>query len=507
MPPRRELLVTSPRPRTVVVLAAGEGKRMKSTLPKVLHPLLGRTLVGHVLAAAEPLSAHRTIVVVGHGAAQVSAHLAEIAPYAQPVLQANQNGTGHAVRIALEAAADVDGTVVVLNGDVPLLRPETVEALVAAHEAGGTAATVLAAEVADPAGLGRIVRDASGALERIVEERDASTEQRAIREINAGIYAFDGGLLRAALGKLSTDNDQGEEYLTDVFGLLATDGRPVAVHVADDAVQTLGCNDRAELAGLRRLLRDRVNAAWMRSGVTILDPATTWIDVTVTLEPDVVIDQNSQLRGATAVATGATVGPDVTLIDTVIGAGASVVRAHAIGSEVGPEVSIGPYASLRPGTRLGRKAKLGTFVETKNAAIGEGSKVPHLTYVGDATIGEFSNIGAASVFVNYDGVAKHHTTIGSYVKTGSDNMFVAPVEVGDGAYTGAGTVVRENVPPGALAVSGGPQRIFPDWTERKRPGTPAAEAARRAKEREREAQHDEGDAGQRRTTSGDTATE
>lgn len=493
---------------------------MKSTLPKVLHPLLGRTLVGHVLAAAEPLGAERTIVVVGHGAEQVSAHLADVAPYAEPVLQASQNGTGHAVRIALEAAGGVEGpvsrspersvsrsTVVVLNGDVPLLRPETVAALVAAHEAGGAAATVLAAEVDDPTGLGRIVRDASGALERVVEERDATPEQRAIREINAGIYAFEGGLLRAALGKLSTDNDQGEEYLTDVFGLLATDGRPVAVHVADDAIQTLGCNDRAELAGLRRLLRDRVNTAWMRSGVTILDPATTWIDVTVTLEPDVVIDQNSQLRGATAVAAGATVGPDVTLVDTVVGAGASVVRAHAVGAEVGPEVTIGPYASLRPGTRLARKAKLGTFVETKNAAIGEGSKVPHLTYVGDATIGEFSNIGAASVFVNYDGVAKHHTTIGSHVRTGSDNMFIAPVEVGDGAYTGAGTVVREDVPPGALAVSGGPQRIFPDWTERKRPGTPPAEAARRAKEREREAQHDGGDAGQPRTTSGDTATE
>jgi bifunctional UDP-N-acetylglucosamine pyrophosphorylase / glucosamine-1-phosphate N-acetyltransferase len=499
--------VTSAPPRTVVVLAAGEGKRMKSTLPKVLHPLLGRTLVGHVLAAAGALAAERTLVVVGHGADQVSAHLAEAAPGVEPVLQAVQNGTGHAMRIALEAAGDVTGSVVVLNGDVPLLRPETVLGLVEAHEAGGMVATVLAAQVDDPTGLGRIVRDGLGGLERIVEERDATVEQRRIREINAGIYAFDAALLRAALGKLSTDNDQGEEYLTDVFGLLATDGRPVGVHVVADAVQTLGCNDRAELASLRALLRDRVNRDWMRAGVSILDPATTWIDVTVRLEPDVTVDQNTQLRGATAVAAGATVGPDVTLLDSSVGAGASVVRAHAVGAEIGPEATVGPYAYLRPGSRLARKAKVGTFVETKNSEIGEGTKVPHLSYVGDATIGEQTNIGAASVFANYDGVTKSRTVIGSFVRGGVDNMYVAPVEVGDGAYTGAGTVVRQDVPPGALAVSGGPQRNIEGWTERKRPGTPAAEAARRARASEGEPSHHVDDAGQEGMTSGDTATE
>jgi len=499
--------VTSSQSRTVVVLAAGEGKRMKSALPKVLHPLLGRTLVGHVLAAADGLQAQRTLVVVGHGADQVTAHLAGVAPSAEAVLQAVQHGTGHAVRIALEAAGDVGGTVVVLNGDVPLLRPETVRDLVESHEAAGLAATVLAAEVADPAGLGRIVRDESGRLERIVEQRDATAEQRAIREINAGIYAFDGALLREALGKLSTDNDQGEEYLTDVFGLLATDGKAVGVHVAADATETLGCNDRAELAGLRALLRDRVNGAWMRAGVTILDPATAWVDVTVVLESDVVLDQNTQLRGSTSVAAGAVVGPDTTLIDTTVGAGASVVRAHAVGAEVGPGAGVGPFAYLRPGTRLARGSKVGTFVETKNAEIGAGSKVPHLSYVGDATIGEFSNIGAASVFVNYDGVSKHRTVIGSHARTGSDNMFVAPVEVGDGAYTGAGTVVREDVPPGALAVSGGPQRTIEGWTERKRPGTAAAEAAARARAARGETEHGGDDAGRDGLTSGDTATE
>jgi bifunctional UDP-N-acetylglucosamine pyrophosphorylase/glucosamine-1-phosphate N-acetyltransferase len=498
------------------VLAAGEGKRMKSSLPKVLHPLLGRTLLGHVLAAAAPLAADRTVVVVGHGADQVRAELAEVAPAATPVLQAQQLGTGHAVRMALEAVPDATGTLVVINGDVPLLRPETVGALVDAHEGAGAAATVLAAEVPDPTGLGRIVRDAEGRLAQIVEERDATPEQRALREINAGIYAFDVARLRDALGKLSTDNDQGEEYLTDVFGLLRDAGEPVAVHVAADHVETLGCNDRVELAALRALLRDRVNAGWMRTGVSILDPATTWIDVTVTVERDAVIDQNTQLQGATVVGAGASVGPDTTLIDTTVGAGASVVRSHAVGAEVGPQASVGPYAYLRPESRLGRKAKVGTFVETKKATIGDGSKVPHLSYVGDATIGEQSNIGAATVFVNYDGVSKHHTTIGSHARTGADNMFVAPVRVGDGAYTAAGSVIVSDVPPGAMAVARGQQRNVEGWVLRKRPGTAAAEAAGRAREgapggaaaaREGERIHGGQDAVGGPVNAGDTATE
>nr|WP_208635245.1 bifunctional UDP-N-acetylglucosamine diphosphorylase/glucosamine-1-phosphate N-acetyltransferase GlmU [Micromonospora chalcea] len=482
-PSRREShVVSQPHLRTVVVLAAGEGKRMKSSLPKVLHPLLGRTLLGHVLAAAGPLRADRTVVVVGHGADQVRAHLTDVAPAATPVLQERQLGTGHAVRIALDAVPDATGTVVVINGDVPLLRPETVQALVEAHEDAAAAATVLAAEVPDPTGLGRIVRDVQGRLEQIVEERDASPQQRALREINAGIYAFDVARLREALGKLSTDNDQGEEYLTDVFALLRDAGEPVAVHCAADHVETLGCNDRVELSALRRLLRDRVNEGWMRTGVSILDPHTTWIDVTVTVERDAVIDQNTQLQGATVVGAGALVGPDTTLVDTVVGAGASVVRSHALGAEVGPEASVGPYAYLRPESRLGRKAKVGTFVETKKTSIGEGSKVPHLSYVGDATIGDHSNIGAATVFVNYDGVRKHHTTIGSHARTGADNMFVAPVRVGDGAYTAAGSVITGDVPPGAMAVARGQQRNVEGWVLRKRAGTEAAEAARRAGE-------------------------
>jgi bifunctional UDP-N-acetylglucosamine pyrophosphorylase/glucosamine-1-phosphate N-acetyltransferase len=466
--------------RTVVILAAGEGKRMKSSLSKLLFPLLGRTLVGHVLAAAEPLAADRTLVVVGHAADQVSDHLEAVAPYTTPVLQAQQHGTGHAVRVALEALDDVHGTVVVLNGDVPLLRPSTLADLVSAHEAAGVAATVLAAELPDPAGLGRIVRDAAGGLESIVEERDATAAQRAIREVNAGVYAFEAAALRAALGKLSTDNDQGEEYLTDTFALLGGAGERMAVHVAQDATETLGCNDRAELAALRALLRDRVNGDWMRAGVTIMDPATTWVDVTVTLAPDAVLDQNTQLIGSTTIASGAVVGPDTTLIDTVVGAGASVLRSHAVGANIGDSAKVGPYSYLRPGTQLGVKAKIGAFVEAKNAALGDGAKVPHLTYVGDATIGPDANIGAGTIFANYDGVAKHHTTVGEAAFVGSDSVLIAPVSIGDGAYVAAGSAVQNDVPAGALGVARAQQRAVDGWVARRRTGTKSDRAARRA---------------------------
>jgi bifunctional UDP-N-acetylglucosamine pyrophosphorylase/glucosamine-1-phosphate N-acetyltransferase len=466
--------------RTVIVLAAGEGKRMKSSTHKVLHPLLGRTLLGHVLAAAAPVQADRTVVVVGHRADDVVAHLAEVAPQASTVLQEQQNGTGHAVRIALDALPEAAGTVVVLFGDAPLLRSSTLEAMVAAHENGGFGATVLAAEVPDPTGLGRIVRNVDGNLERIVEHRDADPATRAIREINSGVCAIDALLLREALSKISTANDQGEEYLTDVFGLLASIGHPVAVHVAADHRETLGCNDRAELASLRALLRDRVNTAWMRSGVSILDPATTWIDVTVMLEPDAQIDQNTQLIGATTVAAGAVVGPDSTLVDTTVAAGATVLRTHSLGAEIGPEATVGPFSYLRPGTKLGAKSKVGGFVETKNATLGERAKVPHLSYVGDATIGARANVGAGTIFANYDGVNKHHTTVGEAAFVGSDTVLIAPVEIGPGAYVAAGSAVGKDVPAGALGITRAPHRNVEGWTARRRAGTPSADAAERA---------------------------
>jgi bifunctional UDP-N-acetylglucosamine pyrophosphorylase/glucosamine-1-phosphate N-acetyltransferase len=384
------------------------------------------------------------------------------------------------VRVALPA--DAAGTVVVLNGDLPLVRPETLTALVARHERDGNAATLLTAEVADPAGLGRIVAGEKG-LERIVEERDATPEERAIKEINAGAYAFDAGLLRDALTRLSSDNDQGEEYLTDVLAQLVAAGHPVGTELAGDPDEALGVNDRVQLAQLRAILRDRVNEGWMRAGVSIIDPATTWVDVTVTLARDVVVQPGTQLCGATSVEEGAEVGPDSTLTDMRIGAGASVVRTHGSRSTIGPGAKVGPFAYLRPGTVLGTDGKIGTFVETKNATIGTGSKVPHLSYIGDATIGEHTNIGAATVTVNYDGIAKHHTTIGDHARTGADNMFVAPVTVGDGAYTAAGSVIIADVPPGALGVARGQQRNIAGWTERRRSNTPAADAARRALDR------------------------
>ncbi|GII21232.1 bifunctional UDP-N-acetylglucosamine diphosphorylase/glucosamine-1-phosphate N-acetyltransferase GlmU [Planosporangium mesophilum] len=468
--------------RTLIVLAAGEGKRMKSSLPKVLHPLLGRTVVGHVLEAArEGLGDGRVLVVVGHGADQVRGHLAEIAPAAATVLQSEQRGTGHAVRMVMEAVGDLTGSVVVVNGDFPLVRPATLAGLVAGHEEAGAAATILTAQVPNPTGMGRILRGALGGVERIVEERDATAEQRAIREINAGAYVFDAAVLRQMLGKLGSDNDQGEEYLTDVIGLLVADGYSVAAHQAVDATEVLGCNDRAELAVLRAVLRDRINTYWMRSGVSIIDPATTWIDVTVTIGRDTVVEPNTHLRGATSVGESAVVGPDTTVADSVVADEAVVVRAHVQGAEIGPKAQVGPYAYLRPGSRLATKAKVGTFVETKKAEIGEGAKVPHLSYVGDATIGEHTNIGAATVFVNYDGVDKHHTTIGSHARTGADNMFVAPVQVGDGAYTAAGSIITKDVPPGALGVGRAQQRNIEDWVPRKRPGTAAATAAEAAR--------------------------
>jgi bifunctional UDP-N-acetylglucosamine pyrophosphorylase/glucosamine-1-phosphate N-acetyltransferase len=474
--------VSQARPDAVVVLAAGKGTRMRSALPKVLHAIGGRSLLGHVLAAAEPLAAERTLVVVGHGADLVGEHLKDVAPYAESVTQHEQRGTGHAVRVALEALpVAAEGTVVVLNGDVPLMSAGTLAALVADHASAARAATVLSGDTPDPHGLGRIVRDSTGAVTGIVEEKDCDGTQRQITEFNAGIYVFDGALLRDALSRLSTDNAQGEEYLTDVLGILVGDGQLVGAYTARDLTETLGCNDRYELATLGRLLNDRTLTALMRSGVTVVDPATTWVDVTVAVEPDATLLPGVQLHGATLVQSGATVGPDSTLTDTVVEQGATVIRTHADHARVGAGATVGPFAYLRPGTDLGAAGKIGTFVETKNATIGAGSKVPHLTYVGDATIGEHSNIGASSVFVNYDGVHKHHTTIGSHCRTGSDNMFVAPVTVGDGAYTGAGTVVRKDVPPGALAVSDGRQRNLPGWVESRRAGTPAAEAAARAR--------------------------
>ncbi|MFF7386205.1 bifunctional UDP-N-acetylglucosamine diphosphorylase/glucosamine-1-phosphate N-acetyltransferase GlmU [Streptomyces griseoluteus] len=470
------------RPAAVVVLAAGEGTRMKSATPKVLHRICGRSLVGHVLAASRELDPAELVVVVGHAREQVAAHLAEIDPEVRTAVQERQNGTGHAVRMALEElGGPVDGTVVVVCGDTPLLTADTLAALTGTHQADGNAVTVLTAEVPDATGYGRIVRDgASGAVTAIVEHKDATAEQRAIAEINSGVFAFDGRLLADALKQVRTDNSQGEEYLTDVLGILRAAGHRVGASVAGDHREIAGINNRVQLSEARRTLNDRLLTAAMLDGVTVVDPATTWVDVTVGFGRDAVVHPGTQLTGATRIGEGAEVGPNSRLNDTVVGAGARVDNTVADGAVVGDGATVGPYAYLRPGTRLGVRSKVGTYVETKNASIGEGTKVPHLSYVGDATIGDFTNIGAASVFVNYDGETKNHTTVGSHCKTGSDNMFVAPVTVGDGAYTGAGSVITKDVPPGALAVARGQQRNIEGWVARKRPGSAAAKAAEAA---------------------------
>jgi bifunctional UDP-N-acetylglucosamine pyrophosphorylase / glucosamine-1-phosphate N-acetyltransferase len=477
--------VSAIRPAAVVVLAAGEGTRMKSATPKVLHDLCGRSLVGHVLAASRELDPEHLVVVVGHAREQVAAHLGEVDAGVRTAVQEQQNGTGHAVRMALEElGGSVDGTVVVVCGDTPLLTGETLRRLAGAHHGDGNAVTVLTAEVPDATGYGRIVRDAaSGAVTAIVEHKDASEEQRAIREINSGVFAFDGQLLADALGKVRTDNSQGEEYLTDVLGILREAGHRVGASVAVDHREIAGINNRVQLAQARRILNDRLLERAMLDGVTVVDPATTWVDVTVTFEQDAVVHPGTQLLGSTHVGQGAEVGPNSRLKDTRVGAGARVSNTVSDSAHIGADASVGPYAYLRPGTRLGAKGKIGTYVETKNASIGEGTKVPHLSYVGDATIGEYSNIGAASVFVNYDGESKHHTTVGSHCKTGSDNMFVAPVTVGDGAYTAAGSVITKDVPPGSLAVARGQQRNIEGWVARKRPGSAAAKAAEAASRR------------------------
>jgi bifunctional UDP-N-acetylglucosamine pyrophosphorylase/glucosamine-1-phosphate N-acetyltransferase len=358
---------------------------------------------------------------------------------------------------------------------------DTLADLIATHSSEPAAVTVLTTTVPDAHGYGRILRTQDGEVIAIVEETDATPQQRAIREINAGVYAFDIAALRSALSRLSSDNAQHELYLTDAISIVRADGQVVHAKHVDDSALVSGVNDRVQLAEIGAELNRRIVAAHQRAGVTVVDPGSTWIDVDVAIGRDTVIAPGTQLLGGTRVGARCTIGPDTTLADVVVGDGASVVRTHGSEAIIGDGTDVGPFTYLRPGTRLGADAKLGAFVETKNASIGTGTKVPHLTYVGDADIGEHSNIGASSVFVNYDGEVKSRTTIGSHVRTGSDTMFVAPVTVGDGAYTGAGTVLRDDVPPGALAVSAGPQRNIEDWVLRNRPDSDSAKAAARAR--------------------------
>ncbi|MFF2494676.1 bifunctional UDP-N-acetylglucosamine diphosphorylase/glucosamine-1-phosphate N-acetyltransferase GlmU [Agromyces sp. NPDC058064] len=470
----------------IIVLAAGQGTRMKSSLPKMLHPLAGAPIVGHVLATARALDAAHVLAVVRHERERVASAIEADFPGTVLVDQDEIDGTGRAVELAIAALPEgFDGDVLVLNGDVPLLDADTLTEFLGRHRGTGSAASVLSAVYDDPSGYGRIVRSEAGAFDRIVEQKDATAEERAIAEINAGIYAFGAAALRDQLANLTTENAQGEKYLTDVIGLLRAAGSEVEAVPVSEPWLVAGVNDRAQLSEAAARLNALIVRGWQLAGVTIEDPTTTWIDLAVKIEPDVTIRPGTQLKGATVIATGAVVGPDTTLVDCEVGENAEVRRTDGTLAVIGAGATVGPFSFLRPGTVLGADGKIGAFVETKNSQIGTGSKVPHLSYVGDTTIGRGVNLGAGTITANYDDINKHRTEIGDEVHTSSHTVLVAPVRLGAGAKTGAGAIVRKDVPAGALALSVAPQRNIEGWVEANRPGTEAARVAAEARSAER----------------------
>jgi bifunctional UDP-N-acetylglucosamine pyrophosphorylase / glucosamine-1-phosphate N-acetyltransferase len=454
--------------RAAVVLAAGRGTRLRSDTPKVLHRAAGRTLLRWVLEAIRPLDLDRVVVVVGHGGDLVAAEAAAAdLPGLSTVVQAEQRGTGHAVRCALgDDALDGVDEVLVLAGDVPALPTASVEALL--EQRAGHAAAVLTTRLPDPTGYGRVVRDvATGVVAAIVEHADADAATRAVDEVNTGTYVFDAAALREALGRLAADNAQGEEYLTDVVADLVAGGRGVrAVEVGPEEV--LGVNDRSQLAEVEAVLRRRVLDRLMREGVRVVDPGATYVDADVVVEPDATLLPGTMLHGATTVGAGAVIGPWSRLTDTVVHRGATVAATVADRAEVGEDAAVGPWTHLRAGTALGPRTKAGSFVEMKQAVVGEGSKVPHLSYVGDAEVGRGANLGAGVVTVNYDGFTKSTTTIGDGAFVGSDVMLVAPLTVGAGAVVGAGSTITTDVPPDALAIERAERRTIDGWAARRR---------------------------------------
>jgi bifunctional UDP-N-acetylglucosamine pyrophosphorylase/glucosamine-1-phosphate N-acetyltransferase len=444
---------------------------MMSELPKVAHVAAGRTLVGWVLEAVSPLNPASTVVVVGHGAQLVR----DVLPDGVIVsVQGEQLGTGHATQVGIGAIPDLHGndTVVVLYGDMPLLTSGLIAALA---RLGDDVAAMATAELDDPAGYGRVIRDGSGAVVAVVEDRDCSAEQRSIHEINAGVYAFRADALVASLGRVSNDNLQGEYYLTDVVGILTSGGDKLRA-VEAEAQEVMGINSQDQLTVAARELQRRTNQRLMESGVRMIDPETTYVESSVEIEPGAYIYPGVHLEGNTRIGADARVGPDVFILDSTVGAGATVWYSVLRGATVGPECEVGPYASLRPGTVMERGSKLGTFVEAKNTNMGEGAKAPHLTYLGDATIGARSNIGAGTVTCNYDGHDKHPTEIGADVFIGSATMLVAPLSIGDKAVTGAGSVITKDVAEGALAVERGDQREIPGYASRRKARKTAIEA-------------------------------
>jgi bifunctional UDP-N-acetylglucosamine pyrophosphorylase/glucosamine-1-phosphate N-acetyltransferase len=446
-------------------MAAGEGTRMRSSTPKMLHPVCGRAMVAWPILAAREAGAGRVAAIVSPGR-DLSVGLPEDV---ETVEQPQADGTGGAIRAAT-ALIEASETVLVLSGDVPLISTATIAGLLEAHAASPAAATMLTIELDDPGSYGRVLRGASGEVERVVEAKaagDADAEQLAIREINAGTYAFDAAPLATALANLSNDNAQGEYYLPDVFPILREAGHTVAAHLADDLAVTMGVNNRADLAAVEAEARRRLLEAHMLAGVTVVDPGSTWVDAGVEIAADVRIEPGTTLRGETTVGAHAVVGPLTTLIDSSVGVESTVVHSYLVECDVGDACSVGPFTYLRPGAVLDAGAKAGAFVEVKNSHIGKGSKVPHLAYVGDADVGPGSNLGAGTITANYDGFRKNRTVIGRDVRIGVDTMLIAPVEVGDSAYTGAGAVIKDDVPEGALAVSENTQRNIDGYAARK----------------------------------------
>ena len=436
---------------TVVLLAAGEGTRMRSSLPKVLHPICGRPMIQWPLLAARDAGAER-VIVVDNPKRLLAEHLPE---GTETAIQEQPRGTGDAVAAAA-AHIDPAAPVLVINGDMPLITGAAIAAALEAHAEQRAAATLASMELDDPSGYGRVIRGADGAIERVAEtktEGDATAEELAIREVNAGLYVFDGDALLAALESLGEDNAQGELYLPDVLPILLAAGKTVHAFPLADPDLALGVNDRVDLAHVMRLAQLRIHAAHQRAGVTIVDPSSTLIDATVAIGEDTTVEPSSFLRGTTRIGARCTVGPLSTVIDSVLGDGVSVRHSYLERATAADGVAIGPFAYLRPQAVLHENAKAGTFVEIKNSDVGAGSKVPHLSYVGDTDIGEGSNLGAGTITANYDGHRKHRTTIGSRVRISVDTSLVAPVSVGDDAYTAAGSVITDDVPPGALGVA------------------------------------------------------
>jgi bifunctional UDP-N-acetylglucosamine pyrophosphorylase/glucosamine-1-phosphate N-acetyltransferase len=463
----------------VVVLAAGEGTRMKSKNSKVLHEIAGRSIIHNLLTAVEPLSPKNLTVVVGAHKDEVIDHLKKVAPKAKTVFQEKRDGTGGATQLAL-AEHKGDGTVLILAGDTPLLTTQTLEEFMAAHQSDKSVASVLTALLPDPAGYGRIIRGDNSSILKIVEEKDASDSEKEIDEINTGVYLFELKVLKEVIRKLKNNNSQKELYLTDVISLITAEGKTAQAILSNDYTETLGINDRTQLAECAAIMRDRINHQHMLNGVTIIDPTTTWIDVDVKIEADVVIYPGTAITGKSTIKANAVIGPRTTLVSCTVAEGAKVVESNCTEASIGKEVKVGPFTYLRKGTVLANESKAGAFVEIKNSTVGKGSKVAHLSYVGDAQIGEESNIGAATVFVNYDGEKKHQTKIGDQVRIGSDTMLVAPVTVGDGAYTAAGSVINEDVPAGAIGIGRARQVNILGWVLKKRKDSKSAAAAKKA---------------------------